>query len=416
MSYHALRHGGAFHLFHAAICPRIRYCIIAHKSYPVTLAEVLTAEPHEPHRPTFARVDADALAHNFRVFRECAPGVKLMAVVKADAYGHGLIKCARLFGELGADYLGVGFVEEGIALRRAGVRSPVLVLGGTVGTQISHFLEHDLELTASSVFKIEAINAEAAGLGKQARVHLKIDTGMNRIGQNFRTAPLLFEAARRCGHVEVVGIYSHLATAEEEDPAFTDLQIERFQSALHAAEAAGLHPPVRHLANSAGALRFPQTHFDMIRPGLGLYGQHAAQSLQAEFPLRPALTLQSEIVYLKRVRKGESVSYNRTWTAPEDVWVATVPVGYGDGFPRLLSGRAQVLIGGRRYPIAGTICMDQFMVNLGQDRHPVGEPVVLWGRQGDAEIPLWELCAASGHIPYELPILLTGRVPRVFVQ
>lgn len=376
---------------------------------------MITAESHELHRPTFARVESSALAENFRVFRERAPGVKIMAVVKADAYGHGLLKCARLFGELGADYLGVGFVEEGIALRRAGITSPILVLGGIVGTQISHFLEHDLELTASSVFKIETINAEAAGLGKRARVHLKIDTGMNRIGQNFRTAPLLFEAARRCRHADVVGIYSHLATAEEADTAFAETQIARFDAVLQQAEAAGLHCELRHMANSAGALRFPHARYDMIRPGLGLYGQHAAPEMQTAFPLRAAMTLQSEIVYLKRVRHGESISYNRLWSAPEDVWIATVPVGYGDGFPRLLSGRAHVLIGGKRYPIVGTICMDQFMVNLGQDRHSVGKPVVLWGRQGNVEIPLWELCKPSGFIPYELPILLTGRVPRVFV-
>ncbi|MFZ5433214.1 MAG: alanine racemase [Calditrichota bacterium] len=379
------------------------------------MAEVITAESHEPHRPTFARVDSSALAENFQAFRRHAPGAKIMAVVKADAYGHGLLKCARLFSDMGADYFGVGFVEEGITLRRAGITKPILVLGGIVGNQISHFLDHDLDMTASSVFKIEAINAEASGNGRRARVHLKIDTGMNRIGQNFRTASLLFAAAHRCTNVEVVGIYSHLATAEESAPQFTQTQIARFREVLAEAEAAGLQPGLRHLVNSAGAIRFPEAHFDMIRPGIGLYGLHAAPELQKEFPLQPALSLISEIVYLKRVRKGEGVSYNLTWRAPADVWVATVPVGYGDGYPRLLSGRAQVLIGGKRYPIIGTICMDQFMVCLGQDHCKIGDPVVMWGRQGDEEITLWDLCRPSGFIPYELPILLTGRVPRVFV-
>lgn len=338
-----------------------------------------------------------------------------MAVVKADAYGHGLLKCAQMFGDLGADYLGVGFVEEGIALRRAGITQPVLVLGGIAGSQIDLFIENNLEITASSVFKIEATDSEAKGLGKRARVHLKIDTGMNRIGQNWRTSERLFEAARRCEHVEVVGIYSHLATAEEENTGFAEEQIARFREVLMQAEAAGLHPEHKHLCNSAGAIRFPHAHFTMIRPGLGLYGQHASPELQKKFPLRSAMSLVSEIVYMKRIRKGESVSYGRVWTAPEDVWIATVPVGYGDGYPRLLSGRAHVLIGGKRYPIVGTVCMDQFMVCLGQDRYRVGEPVALWGRQGDQEISLWDICRPSGFIPYELPIFLTGRVPRVFV-
>jgi len=376
---------------------------------------VTTAESHEPHRPTFARVESRALAENFRAFREHAKDAGIMAVVKADAYGHGLLKCARLFCDLGADYLGVGFVEEGITLRREGIAKPILVLGGIVGSQIDLFLENDLEITASSVFKIEAINAEAQRLGKRARVHLKIDTGMNRIGQNWRTADQLFQAAHRCEHVEVVGIYSHLATAEEENSDFAEEQIARFKDILMLAEAAGLRAQHKHLCNSAGAIRFPHAHFTMIRPGLGLYGLHASPHLQTRFPLCAAMSLVSEVVYVKRVRKGESVSYGRAWTAGEDAWIATVPVGYGDGYPRLLSGRAHVLIGGKRYPVVGAVCMDQFMVCLGQDRCRVGEPVVLWGRQNGEEITLWELCAPSGFIPYELPIFLTGRVPRVFV-
>ena len=337
-----------------------------------------------------------------------------MAVVKADAYGHGLLDCARLFSESGAEYFGVGFVEEGIALRRAGFQEKILVLGGIVGSQIALFLEYDLEMTASSVFKIEAINEQANGTGKRGRVQLKIDTGMNRIGQNWRTVDQLFEAAQRCERVEITGIYSHLATAESGDPQFAELQIARFQEAVGRAQAIGLNVGLRHICNSAGAINFPHAHLDMIRPGLGLFGQHAAPNLQQKFPLEPALSLVSEIVYTKRVRAGEGVSYNLKWTAPEDVWIATVPVGYGDGYPRHFSS-APVLIGGQRYPIVGAVCMDQLMVNLGQDRYRVGEPVVMWGKQGSEEITLWELCERGGYIPYELPIYLTGRVPRVFI-
>jgi alanine racemase len=379
------------------------------------LADVIAADSGELHRPTFARVDSAALAANFRAFQTHASGAKIMAVIKADAYGHGLLSCARIFSDLHTDYLGVSFVEEGITLRRAGLKEPVLVLGGIVGSQISLFLEHDLDMTASSVFKIEAINEAARGTGKRGRVHLKIDTGMNRIGQNWRTAEELFRAAVRCQHVEVAGIYSHLATAEDENEDFARLQMARFHDAVSMAEAAGLRPGLRHLCNSAGAIRFPEAHYDMIRPGIGLYGQYVSVALAESFPLTAAMSLVSEIVYMKRVRKGEGVSYGLTWIAPEDVWIATVPVGYGDGYPRLLGRSARVLIGGKRYPIAGTVCMDQLMVNLGQDRYRLGEPVVMWGRQGEDEITLWELCQPSGFIPYELPIYLTGRVPRVMV-
>jgi alanine racemase len=381
----------------------------------LNLAEVIHADSRQPYRPTFARVSTAALADNFHAFKVHAHSAKIMAVVKADAYGHGLLACARLFCDLGADYLGVGFVEEGIALRHAGIRRPILVLGGIVGSQISLFLDHDLEMTASSVFKIEAINEAAQGSGKTARVHLKIDTGMNRIGQNYQTAQHLFNATKRCAHVHVAGIYSHLAMAEDLHCDFTEVQIARFQQVLEQATSTDLDVGLRHIVNSAGAIRFPVAHYDMIRPGLGLYGQHSAPELQNILPLQPALSLWSEIVYMKRVRKGEGVSYGLAWSASEDIWVATVPVGYGDGYPRLLSNKASVLIGGRRYPIVGAVCMDQLMVNLGQDRYRVSEPVALWGRQGDAEITLWELCKLSGLIPYEMPIYLTGRVPRVFV-
>jgi len=368
----------------------------------------------QPHRPTFARIESAALASNFAAFRTLAKGAQIMAVMKADAYGHGLLKCARIFSDLGVEYLGVAFVEEGIALRRAGFVEPILVLGGIVGTQIALFLDYDLDMTASSVFKIEAINEAAKGTGKCGRVHIKIDTGMNRIGQNWRTVDELFAAAQRCAHVEVAGIYSHLATAEDRDTTFARLQIARFNEVLEKARAAGLEPGLRHLVNSAGAIQFPEAHYDMIRPGLGLYGQHAHPDLAAKLPLQSAMSLVSEIVYMKRVRKGEGVSYGLKWSAPEDVWIATIPVGYGDGYPRLLSG-SPVLIGGKRYPIVGTVCMDQLMVNLGQDRCRIGTETILWGRQSDDEITLWELCTPHGFIPYELPIYLTGRVPRVFV-
>jgi len=368
----------------------------------------------ETHRPTFARVSVAALEHNFKAVQKLAKPAKLMAVVKADGYGHGLMPCARLFSALGVDYFGVGFLEEGIELRRGGIREPILVLGGIVGQQIHHFLDFDLDMTASSVFKSRAIHDAAVRTGKRARVHLKIDTGIGRIGQNFRTAGMLFEAVAKLPQLEVVGIYSHFATAEENDTTFAHEQIRRFNDCLDLAKSMGIDAPLVHIANSAGLINFSESKFTMVRPGLALYGQHASPNLSERLALMPAMSLRSEIVYIKKVRKGDGISYGLTWHAPRDSWVATIPIGYGDGYPRALSNKAPVLIGGKRYSVIGAVCMDQVMVDLGDDYYPVGEEVILWGKQGVEEIPLWELCKLADMIPYELPILLTGRVPRIY--
>lgn len=368
----------------------------------------------ETHRPTFARVSISALEHNLNVVRKLAAPAKVMAVVKADAYGHGLLPCSRAFSTLGTDYFGVGFLEEGIELRRGGIREPILVLGGIVGQQIHHFLDFDLDMTASSVYKARVISEAARRIGKRARVHLKIDIGIGRIGQNFRTAHLLFEAVRELPELEIVGIYSHLATAEESDTTVAREQIERFNTCVELAKSMTIAPPFVHIANSAALVNFPEAKFTMVRPGLSLYGQHAAPEFADRLALVPAMSLHSEIVFIKKVRKGDGVSYGLTWRAEQDSWVATIPIGYGDGYPRALSNKAPVLISGKRYPSVGTVCMDQLMVNLGDDYYNVGEKVVLWGKQGDEEIPLWELCKLADMIPYEPPILLTGRVPRIY--
>jgi len=368
----------------------------------------------ETHRPTLARVSVAALERNFKAVQALAKPAKVMAVVKADAYGHGLMPCARLLSALGVDYFGVGFLEEGVELRRGGIEEPILVLGGIVGQQIHHFLDFDLEMTASSVYKARAIYEATVRAGKRARVHLKIDTGIGRIGQSYRTADLLFKAVAKFPELEVVGIYSHLATAEERDTTFAREQIKRFAECVEQAKLVGIEPPFVHIANSAGLLNFPEAKLTMVRPGLAIYGQHASPDLATKLALEPAMSLRSEIVYIKKVRKGDGISYGLTWRAPRDTWVATIPIGYGDGYPRALSNKAPVLIGGTRYPVVGAVCMDQIMVDLGDDYFKVGEEVILWGKQGDEEIALWELCELADMIPYELPILLTGRVPRIY--
>jgi len=339
-----------------------------------------------------------------------------MAVVKANAYGHGLLESARTFRAAGVDALGVAFLEEGVALRRAGIEGPILVLGGIIGNQIHHFLEHDLAMTASSAFKLRQVDEVAARVGRRATLHLKVDTGMGRIGVQWDTADHLFDAAARARNVDVQGVFSHLADAENEDRTFTSLQVERFETALDWYRRHDVPVPCRHLANSAGILDHPETWYDMVRPGLALYGVPPDRRLAGRLPLTPALSLFTRVVYFKVVREGRSVSYDRTWTAARDTRVVTLPVGYGDGYPRRLSNRAQVVIHGERRPVVGRVTMDAVLVDLGPHGTAYnGDIALLLGRYQGREISALEMADWQETIPYEVLTSINTRVPRVFL-
>jgi alanine racemase len=338
-----------------------------------------------------------------------------MPILKANAYGHGLVPVARRLEAEGAPYLGVAYVEEGILLRQAGVRAPVLVLGGILGDQVPLFIEHDLTLTASSVDKLRAIDAAAAALGRRARVHLKFDTGMERIGVHWYSADALGEAALAAQHVDIEGVYSHLARSDEADPSFTQEQQRRFERVLAGWAARGLRPAIRHLANSGGVLQHPSTWFDMVRPGIALYGVSPDPSCSLPPGVQPALCWVSRVVYFKVVQPGNGVSYGSTWAPKQQTRVVTVPVGYGDGYFRGMSGQAEVLIGGRRFPVVGRICMDQLMVDIGSDSAFNGDEVVLLGEQAGAVVRAEDLAAWAGTIPYEVLTNINTRVPRVHV-
>lgn len=366
-------------------------------------------------RPTVIEVDLDALRDNVSRVRERVGGAKIMATVKANAYGHGLLRTARELLRFGADELGVAFLEEGIALRRAGITAPILVLGGIIGNQITHFLEYDLQIPASSVFKLGQIEAAAAAMGTRAKVHVKIDTGMGRIGIRHENAWQLFEALRNTEHCELCGVFSHFASSHDSDPSFTRLQLDRFLEALEYFPRHGLPMPVRHIANSAAVLQHPDSILDMVRPGIMLYGVYPAPEVERSVALRPALRMKTRVVYFKVVREGASIGYDRTWTAVRDTRVVTLPVGYGDGYARGLSNRAEVLIHGKRYPIVGRISMDQCMVDIGQDSAYTGDEVVLIGTQDGADVTIEELAEICGTIPYEILTMLSVRVPRQYV-
>jgi alanine racemase len=366
-------------------------------------------------RPTRIRVDLDALSHNLRAIREHVR-VPVMAIVKANAYGHGLLPVALHLQAQGVEQLGVAFVEEGIALRRAGVKVPILVLGGIFGRQVAQFIAHDLEITVSSPDKLRQVEAAAEALGRKAVVHLKIDTGMERIGVHSYSCGPFLEAACASRWCEVKGIYSHLACADDPDSPMTARQVERFAEACAHIERIGAPMPLRHLANSGGVLHHPGTWLDLVRPGIALYGVLPDPAARRSIALRPALSLVSQVVYFKVVKAGNPVSYGATWTPQRDTRVVTIPIGYGDGFPRALSSRGQVLVRGQRHPIVGRICMDQFMVDLGAEGSAWNEDeVVLIGRQGGLALSAEEVAQAAGTIPYEILTGLNERIPREYL-
>jgi len=361
-------------------------------------------------RPTWAEVDLGAIRRNLRAIRGKMPaGTKIMFVVKANAYGHDAALCARAAeGARAADWFGVSSVEEGVALREAGVKLPVLVLGSLYPFEsVLAAVAHDLTPVVASLESARRLAEVALKLKRRVDCHVKVDTGMGRIGAGPEAALGVVRHLAALKAVRVQGLYTHLACAED-DAAFTAEQLKRFRRVVDALAREGLRPPLVHAANSAGALRHPAARLDLVRPGLAAYGLYPG--------FEPALALKSKIVFLKTVPKGATVSYGATWRAKRPTRVATLPIGYGDGYPRALSNRASVLIGGRRCPVIGRVTMDQTMVDASAvPSARVGDDAVLLGRQGGAEVSAGELAKLCGTIPYETATALSSRVPRVGV-
>jgi alanine racemase len=367
-------------------------------------------------RPTYVEVDLAQLTANYHALQTAVAPAAVMPILKANAYGHGLVAIARHMAALGAPYLGVAYLEEGILLREAGIDTPILVLGGIIGNQIPLFLQHNLTLTASSVEKLEQIERTAAQMGLRARVHLKIDTGMERIGVHYYSAAALLETAVQCQHCDVEGIYSHFANADAADLTSARTQLARFQDVLAFYEKTGhARPPLRHMANSGAIVQLPESHFEMVRAGILLYGVYPSTDVPRRIPVQPALTWKSRVVYFKVVQPGHPVSYGSTWQSDRMVRVITVPVGYGDGYFRGMSGQAEVIVRGKRYPVVGRICMDQLMVNIEWDSAYNNDEVILLGQDGGgAAISCEELAAWANTIPYEVLTNINTRVPRIY--
>ena len=365
-------------------------------------------------RPTYLEVDLDRLAANYRAIADHVAPARVMPILKANAYGHGLVEVGRLLERVGAPYLGVAYLEEGIRLRQHGVRMPVLVLGGIIGSQVPRFLEHDLTLTASSVDKLRAIDACAADAHRTATVHLKIDTGMERIGVHWYSAEKLLEESLRCRHLRVEGIFTHFANADTRELTHARLQLERFAEVLRFYERRSLPPPLRHAANSGAILQLPESHLDLVRPGILFYGAGPSAEVPASLPVSQALRWVTRVVFFKVVQPNHPVSYGSAWAPGAPTRVVTLPVGYGDGYARSMSGKAEVIVRGKRHPVVGRICMDQVMVSIGWDTAYNGDEVVLLGSAGDASITIEELAGWAGTIPHEVLTSINTRVPRLY--
>lgn len=363
-------------------------------------------------RTTYVEVNLRQLRLNLEAIRKWVAPAAILAVVKANAYGHGMDGVAA-FLEPFADYLGVGIVEEGIQLREMGIRKPILVMGGALPGQIPAYLEHDLTLTASSEDLLEAGEREARRVGKPLRAHLKIDTGLERVGVRDTEARPFIEASLACKHIEIEGIYSHLANSERADRSFSRLQLERFLKVLSFYdELDAPRPRLRHLCNSGGILQLPEGHLDMVRPGIMLYGVYPGPEVDRQVEVKPALVWRSQVVYSKITPPGRPLGYGSLWEAKSPTRIVTIPCGYADGYFRRMTGLPQVIIKGKRYQQVGRICMDQFMVDVGQDDIQVGDPVTLLGEGISAD----DFGEWAGTNNYEPLTNINGRVPRVFIS
>jgi alanine racemase len=367
-----------------------------------------------------AEIDLAAISDNVRAL-QARTTAEVLAVVKADAYGHGLVPCARAALDGGATWLGTALLDEALALRAAGITGP-RVLAWLLGPdeRWADAVRADIDLSANAPWAVEAIAEAARAVGTQARVHLKVDSGLGRGGAAVADWPDLVDAARKAeadGSVRVVGLWSHFAYADAPGHATVAAQAATFREAVGLAEAAGLRPDVRHLANSAATLTAPEHHFDLVRPGLAVYGLSPVPQVgdSRSFGLRPAMTLVGRLVLVKRLPAGSGLSYGHIYTTDRETTVGLVPLGYADGVPRSAGNVGPVLAAGRRRTVAGRVCMDQFVLDLGDDPAEVGDEVVLFG-PGDAGEPTAQDWAdATATISYEIVTRVGPRVPRVHV-
>lgn len=369
----------------------------------------------------WAEISVKSIAHNMKKIREVtSPSAKIMALVKANAYGHGITEVAKIVLENGADALAVARVNEGVVLRRSGVEAPILILGYTPPAIFSALTAYQLTQTVFSYAYAQSLQEFCSAKGVRVKVHLKLDTGMGRIGLLAQKEESLTEvlAIARLSRLELEGIYTHFASADAGDDAFVKQQYQHFLSFIQSLTKKGLEIPLRHCANSAAILRYPETHLDMVRPGIIIYGLCPSLEMEKDcLGLQPAMCLKAMVTMVKQMPANSPIGYGCTYITPQPTLIATLAIGYGDGYPRSLSSRGEVLIQGQRAPVVGKICMDQCMVDIGHIPGVVpGDEAVLFGCQGTQKITIQEVADKIGTIHYELITMIADRVPRVYTQ
>lgn len=381
---------------------------------------------------TWSEIDLSAYAHNIRELRRITqPQARLMAVVKANGYGHGAIEVARTALQNGAELLGVARLHEAVELRKAGLAAPILIFGYSPPESTPTIVDNELIQTVYSPASAQALSEQAARRGEKIKVHIKIDSGMGRLGllvDDPADKPSPGSAAARSisdvktisrlANVEVEGIFTHFATADSADKSYATAQLKRFTGFLGRLESDGLKPPLRHAANSAALIDLPDSHLDLVRPGIATYGLNpSAEIHQNRVQLRPVMTLKSRIIHLKQVPAGFYISYGITYRTDKPTTIATVPVGYADGINRMLSSRGYMLVHGQRVPIVGRVCMDLTMLDVGALHDvQIEDEVVVFGRQSDEALAADELATTLGTINYEIVTSIAGRVPRIYIK
>jgi alanine racemase len=373
------------------------------------------------HRATRAEINLQAFRHNFQNLRShISPQARIMAVLKANAYGHGALPCARVAVECGAEYLGAGVIDEGIELRKSGLDTPILILGSIFPNEAEDLVRHDLSTIVCTLPLAQILAKEAKKQNKTASVHIKVDTGMNRLGVLPENLPELLNQIRKLPNLKIDGVSTHFASADNEVLSITQVQLKKFQASLACLKQDDR--PLIHCSNTSALFKFPESHFDMVRPGLILYGALPSPSLQAILsqkenlsPFQPVMQWKSQIILVKHITKGQSVSYSGSFTTQRDSLIATLPIGYADGLHRNLSNKMDVLIRGKRAPQIGNICMDMTLIDVTEIQDvQAGDEVVLFGKQEDQTITVDEMATKGNTIPYEILCNVGKRVPRIY--
>ncbi len=366
-------------------------------------------------RPTYAEIDLSAIDKNIKNILNHTRPAGVMAVVKANGYGHGALEVGKQALKSGAQYLAVALPEEGVALRQNDISAPVLVFAGLFPEQADMMVKHDLEATVYTHDQLQALTRAAAKNETTAVVHIKVDTGMGRVGVPWQNALAFIRKAQHQPHIRIQGLYTHFATSDEKDKTYAYLQLNRFQTVVEECRQAKIQIPIIHAANSGAILDVPESYFDIVRPGVMMYGYYPSPDTTESIQIHPAMTLTTKVLHIKTVPQDTYVSYGRLYRTTESTRIATLPIGYADGYNRALTNQTHALIRGTRYPVVGRVCMDLIMVDVGNNTEiSSGDPVVLYGQQGSETISIQDIASKLDTIPYEVTCWISNRVPRLY--